>query len=317
MNEFELINRYFKRSVMCNTVALGVGDDCSLLNMPAGKQLAISVDTLVADVHFPANGDPQSIAARALCVSLSDLAAMGAEPLWFTLCLTMPVADEQWVAPFSKGLFQVASDYDCELVGGDTTRGPLAISIQVMGAVEPNKALVRGGAELGDMIFVTGTLGDGAAALAVLNSTLKTDNEASHYLTNRYYHPVPRFKAAHALAPLASAAIDISDGLVADLGHICAASQVGAEIYVESLPMSPAVLKFASNTQQYNWALAGGDDYQLCFTVPRDHLVGMEGLIDRGLDATLIGEITHGQGVNCLLLGKPFTIQATGYNHFG
>ncbi len=316
MGEFELINQYFKRSAMCNTVALGVGDDCCLLQPPPGKQLAISVDTLVADVHFPAGGDPEAIAERALCVSLSDLAAMGAEPLWFTLSLTMPEANQAWVAAFSKGIFRVASGYDCELVGGDTTRGPLSVSVQVMGSVEPALAMKRSGAEAGDQVFVTGTLGDGAAALAAFSGTLKADNESFQYLSQRYYHPMPRFKAAQTLAPLTSAAIDISDGLLADLGHICEASGVGARVFVESLPLSSAVKNCAVTRLQHQWALSGGDDYQLCFTVPAARLPKMETLIERGLDATHIGEITEGRGVHCRLVGEPFDIDNKGFNHF-
>lgn len=317
MNEFELINRYFKRSPLCSSVALGVGDDCSLLDMPLGQQLAISVDTLVADVHFPANADPALIAQRALCVSLSDLAAMGADPLWFTLCLTLPEVNEHWVAGFSVGLFETATHYHCELVGGDTTRGPLAMSLQVMGSVKPGKALIRSGANEGDLVYVTGTLGDGAAALAVFNGKIKPVSETFQYLSERYYHPVPRFKEAHALAGLVSAAIDVSDGLAADLAHICRASGVGAQVSVENLPISAAVASCASSRQQREWALSGGDDYQLCFTVPRVHVAEVETLISCGLDARNIGEVTQGEAVDCRLLGEPFVPLTQGYNHFG
>ncbi|WP_045857071.1 thiamine-phosphate kinase [Teredinibacter purpureus] len=317
MNEFDLINRYFKRGAKCNTVTLGIGDDCSLVQIPQGQQLAISVDTLVADVHFPANGDPEQIAERALCVSLSDLAAMGARPLWFTLSLTLPNANEQWVGAFSAGLFRIASQFGCELIGGDTTKGPLAISIQVMGSVEPGKAFTRGGAEPGDRVYVTGNLGDGAAALAIMERRLKADSESAHYLNDRYYRPGPRFYEANALIGHVSAAIDISDGLLADLGHICNASQVGAEIFVESLPLSAAVLKCASTQQQHQWALSGGDDYQLCFTVPQQHVAAVEALIDQGLKASVIGIVSREMGIKCSLLGESFATTTTGYNHFG
>jgi len=317
MTEFELINRYFNRAAECSSVVLGVGDDCSLLQLPEQRQLAISVDTLVADVHFPANADPASIAERALCVSLSDLAAMGAEPLWFTLCLTLPEASEPWVSAFSRGLFRVASEYRCELVGGDTTRGPLAISIQVMGAVSPDCAFTRGGAQVGDLVYVTGTLGDGAAGLAGLKQMLKLDSKAFEYLSRRYYHPVPRFDAARKIVGLASAAIDISDGLVADLGHICRASEVAANIHLECLPLSPALLQWASLSQQHQWALGGGDDYQLCFTVSPSNVEAVETLIDRGLDACVIGDIVSGSDVHPYLRGERFSSSSTGYQHFG
>ncbi|SMF23322.1 thiamine-phosphate kinase [Alteromonadaceae bacterium Bs31] len=316
MGEFELINQYFKRDTSGSSVVLGVGDDCSLLQLPAEKQLAISVDTLLADVHFPADGDPEAIAERALCVSLSDLAAMGAKPLWFTLALTLPEANEAWVSAFSRGLFRAANTYGCELVGGDTTRGPLSISVQVMGSVEPHLAMKRSGAAVGDLLFVSGTLGDGAAALAVLNGSIKVDDESSQYLSGRYYHPEPRLALAQTLAPLASAAIDVSDGLVADLGHICKASSVAATVFVERLPLSSAILKCAATPQQYQWALSGGDDYQLCFTVAPANIAQVEQLIAAGLDATNIGEITEGKGVHCRLIDHPFEIEGTGYNHF-
>lgn len=317
MNEFELINRYFTPGACDGSVVLGVGDDAALLELDPGRQLVVSVDTLVADVHFPVNGDPEAIASRALCVSLSDLAAMGAEPLWFTLALTLPSARENWVAAFSRGLLETAREYECDLVGGDTTRGPLAISLQVMGAVDRGQALVRGGASPGDLIYVTGTLGDGAAALAAFKKEIKPDNQAFQYLSDRYYRPVPQFRAARQLVGLASAAIDVSDGLLADLGHICTASGVGAEIHVESLPLSPAMEQAVGHRLQHRWALAGGDDYQLCFTVPRNKTARLAEQLTRGLDATLIGEVTRGPGVHCKLLGKPYNPEATGYNHFG
>lgn len=317
VGEFELIRRYFDRGFTSSSVSLGVGDDCALLRVPENRELAVSVDTLVAGVHFPENGDPQKIAHRALSVSLSDLAAMSADPHWFTLCITLPDADENWLAGFSKGLFEAATQYDCELVGGDTTRGPLSLSLQVMGSVPSDLALRRSGACVGDSLFVTGTVGDGAAALAAMLRKVKVSHEAYGYLMQRYYQPRPCFKEAQALRGIASSAIDVSDGLAQDLSHICVASQVGAIIDLPALPISSAVEACGTTSQQREWALHGGDDYQLCFTVPPENLVKLEKCIDRGLKATHIGEIIAEQQLMGRTQGKLYPLKKSGYQHFG
>lgn len=320
MGEFDLIRTFFQREQAENPhagVVLGIGDDCALLQMPSEKQLAISVDTLVADVHFPASADAEDIAERALRVNLSDLAAMGAEPLWFTLALTLPQIDEDWIRNFSRGLFRVAKEFNCALVGGDTTSGPLSLTLQVMGSVKPSFALRRDGASPGDYVFVTNYLGDGAAALAVIQERLHLDGEHEAYLRARFYRPQPRVREAVLLRGLASAALDISDGLVADLGHICAASDLAAVIAVEDLPLSPALNAVADLEQARRWALAGGDDYELCFTVPPENMPDVAMLIAEGkLQATVIGELIPGSGVICELDGKTFELTRPGYQHF-
>ncbi len=329
--EFQLIQQFFQREQAEHPapgVLLGIGDDCALLQVPAGQQLAVSVDTLVSGVHFPANAAPELIAERALCTNLSDLAAMGATPLWFTLALTLPNASEDWLRAFSRGLFACARTYGIALVGGDTTAGPLSITLQVMGAVAPGRALRRDGANAGDFILVTHSLGDGAAALACLHQHkdlgihTEINHEHSTYLQQRFYRPQPRLAAAVQIAPYASAALDISDGLVADVQHICNASDLGALLYVEDVPLSPALMAFAAQSpeaqqQVYRWALAGGDDYELCFTVPPTQMPDIAMLIAQGqLQASVIGEMTVGAKVLCELHGQAYALAQTGYQHF-
>lgn len=320
MQEFELIRRFFQRDNAEGTdtdVILGIGDDAALLQLPAGQQLAVSVDTLVAGVHFPLDADAEAIAERALRVNLSDLAAMGAEPKWFTLALTLPDVSEEWLRAFSRGLFRTASAFNCTLVGGDTTAGPLSITVQVMGAVEPHLALRRDGASPGDYILVTNYLGDGAAALAIIEQRLSLADEHQRYLRERFYQPQPRLHEARLIRGLASAALDVSDGLVADLGHICRASDLAAVIYVEDLPLSSALLAMDDLTQARCWALSGGDDYELCFTVGAEQMSTIGRLIAEGkLQATVIGEMLPGSGVHCELDGEPYALDNTGYQHF-
>lgn len=317
LGEFELIEAYFRRDSRAPGVIRGIGDDCALLQLPPGQCLATTVDTLVEGRHFPTGADPEDIAQRALRVNLSDVAAMGAEPLWFTLALTLPEPRESWLEAFSRGLFEAAREYRCVLVGGDTTRGPLTITIQVMAAVSPDRALRRDGAAAGDLVYVTGTLGDGAAALAFLKGDLEMTGEAADYLKTRFYKPLPRLVEGRMLAGLASAAIDISDGLLADLGHICEASGVAASLAVEQLPLSEALAALPDRRQALNWALAGGDDYELCFTVPPDRAGAVDKLIGAGqLIAAPVGRLEAGGGLTCTYQGRDFAPEKTGYQHF-
>jgi thiamine-monophosphate kinase len=319
-SEFQLIQQFFQREQAeqpAEGVLLGIGDDCALLQIPTGKQLAVSVDTLVADVHFPADADPELIAERALRTNLSDLAAMGADPLWFTLALTLPSATEEWLRSFSRGLFRCAREFGINLVGGDTTSGPLSITIQVMGAVDPQQALRRDGANLGDFVLVTHSLGDGAAALASIQNKINFTEADRAYLHERFYRPRPRLQESVLIRSLATAALDISDGLVADLQHICDASDLGAVIYIEDLPLSPALQSVADLEQVRHWALAGGDDYELCFTVAPEQMPEIAMLIAQGkLQAAVVGEMIAGAKVICELKGEPFVLAKTGYQHF-
>jgi thiamine-monophosphate kinase len=319
-SEFQLIQQFFQREQAEQPAAgvlLGIGDDCAILQIPVGKQLAVSVDTLVADVHFPADADPELIAERALRTNLSDLAAMGADPLWFTLALTLPDASEDWLRSFSRGLFKCAREYSIVLVGGDTTSGPLSITIQVMGATQPQHTLRRDGANVGDFILVTHFVGDGAAALSAIQNTHTFADEHAEYLQQRFYRPTPRLSESKLIREIATSALDISDGLVADLQHICDASDLGAVIDVENLPLSPAVKSLNNDSQAYQWALSGGDDYELCFTVPSEKMADIAMLIAQGkLQATVVGEMIAGSKVICEYEGEPFELAKTGYQHF-
>lgn len=329
MREFQLIQTFFQgeqadlllTEKAQASVVLGIGDDCALLQVPTHKQLAVSVDTLVADVHFPSDAKAQDIAERALRTNLSDLAAMGAEPLWFTLALTLPknseYASEEWLRDFGRGLFRTANNFEIVLVGGDTTSGPLSITIQVMGCVESHDALRRDGASIGDFVCVTNTLGDGAAALAVIQNRLQLHDEHELYLRERFYRPAPRFNEATILRGIASAALDISDGLVADLNHICEASDLGAIIDVENIPLSPALLALNDLQQARTWALSGGDDYELCFTVSPEKMPELAMLIAQGkIHATVVGEMIAGSGVQCELEDEIFELAQQGFQHF-
>jgi thiamine-monophosphate kinase len=320
MNEFQLIRKFFEseqESSLSESVVMGIGDDCAILQIPASKQLAVSVDTLVAGVHFPQDAPAELIAERALRTNLSDLAAMGADPLWFTLALTLPQSDEIWVKEFSRGLFACAREFGIQLVGGDTTSGPLSVTIQVMGAVDSQNTLRRDAANVDDFILVTNSVGDGAAALAVIQQTLSVDETDKDYLLERFYRPRPRLQESSLIRGLANAALDISDGLVADLQHICERSDLGASIFIEDIPLSPVLQKIKNKEGAYRYALTGGDDYELCFTVSPDNMPQIAMLVaEKKLSATVIGKMRPGSSVECLWHGKEFSLEQTGFDHF-
>lgn len=318
-SEFALIERFFAVGKLERPdVVLGVGDDCALLTVPAGRQLAVSLDMLVADRHFFADADPQGIGHKALAVNLSDLAAMGAEPAWVTLGLTLPEADTGWLDGFCRGFFALAEQHGVQLVGGDTTRGPLTIAVQVHGFVEPGRALRRDGARPGDRIFVTGTPGDAGLALAVARGEIEISAPNAVYLRARMERPVPRIGPGRDLVGLASAAIDVSDGLAQDLGHILKRSGVGARLDIQRLPASAALAAKLNGDARALAILSGGDDYELCFTVPPQRLARLrEYVTDWDCRCTEIGEIEAEPGLRCrreddsLLL-----LKRTGHDHF-
>jgi thiamine-monophosphate kinase len=316
LSEFEIIARYFNRSpVRRKDILVGIGDDGAILHVPPEMDLVVSIDTLVAGVHFSEDFSPEDIGYRALAVNLSDLAAMGAEPAWATLALTLPAADEAWLEGFSHGFFELARTYSVELVGGNIARGPLNITIEVHGFVPKGAALLRSGARPGDAIYVTGTLGDAALALTAMESL--NEEERRHCLA-RLRRPSPRVEQGIKLRGAATSAIDISDGLWADLGHICEASGVGATIDLARLPLSPALRRIADEQDRWQLALTGGDDYELCFSVPSEREGQLKALgSDFGCPLTRIGYVEREGGLRCRLAdGSLFHPVASGYRHF-
>lgn len=320
--EFDVITRYFSQNFPKRTdVILGVGDDAALCTIPSGMQLAIAIDTLVADVHFPRQTSPQDIGYKALAVNLSDMAAMGATPTWMTLALTCSQTDESWLQKFAQGLLELAEMHNVSLIGGDTTSGAtLTITIQITGFVPPNQALQRCSAKPGDGIYVTGTLGDAGLGLASIQKQpiekqLILPPQIQLYLESRLNRPTPRIREGQALRGIASSAIDISDGLVADLGHILTASQVGALVELEKLPLSRAIQECCI-TDAWKIALSAGDDYELCFTVPPNQEIALQNALTSDSYAR-IGTIEITPGLRCQDAGgKIFMPQQKGYQHF-
>ncbi|MDE2091173.1 MAG: thiamine-phosphate kinase [Gammaproteobacteria bacterium] len=317
MDEFEIIRRHFlNTTIYRDDVRLGIGDDAAILRVPPGQELVVSVDTLIAGVHFPEDLPAAAIGHRALAVNLSDLAAMGAKPAWALLALSLPLADDGWLQKFARGFFALAERHQVALVGGNLARGPLNITVTVHGLLPSGQALVRSGAQPGDRIYVTGWLGDAAQGLQQLREHMQI-TEADNCV-QRFCFPEPRIQAGLALRGIASAAIDISDGLVADLGHIVQASGVGAQLQVERLTLSPSLLRYKPREQALNLALAGGDDYELCFTVPEVRLPLLESQAHAfGCPVTHIGEITASKTLRCLKDDSTdWPLPFAGYRHF-
>jgi len=320
--EFRLIERIRELTAQArDDVQLGIGDDAALLLPPVGQHLAVALDTLVEGVHFPRGTAAADIGWKALAVNLSDLAAMGASPAWALLGLTLPKADADFVEGFAEGFGKLARPHRLALVGGDTTRGPLAISVTVHGFVPPGKALIRGGARVGDAVLVTGTLGDAAAGLQALQQPLSDDDTRAGlraFLIERLNRPTPRLSAGVALRGQASACVDVSDGLVADLGHICNSSGVAAEIDAALLPRSSALMALYDEAAALQCALSGGDDYELCFTVPAARVADVQADLSRlGCGATRIGRIVEGAGVRVRGLdGEWMNTDRPGWEHF-
>lgn len=311
MHEFNIIEKYFKWENPPTDVVTPVGDDATVLDIPTGKQLVTSIDTLISGVHFPKSTAAFAIGHKALAVNLSDLAAMGAEAKWFTLALTLPEIDEIWLKEFSFGLRSLADKHNCYLVGGDTTRGPLSISIQVMGLVEEGKALLRSGAKVGDKIYVTGSLGDAAVGLNNIQGKLELEPDDSEYCQQRLNLPTPRLKESRLINQWATSCIDVSDGLLQDLSHILEASKVGASIDLFEVPLSPA-LKKLKDKKSIDFALNGGDDYELLFTIPFDN--EEQFLSISHFETSCVGFINESCGKIVDENGQE--IQSVGYNHF-
>ncbi|KOO14593.1 thiamine monophosphate kinase [Vibrio xuii] len=317
--EFNLIEKYFVgRQKQRKDVLLAAGDDCALVKAPEGLSIAISTDTLVAGTHFLADANPAWVAHKALASNISDLAAMGATPAWVSFALTMPSPDEEWLAPFCDAFFELADYFDIQLIGGDTTKGPLSLTLTVQGLVDSNKALRRDGAKVGDWVYVTGNLGDSKAGLdVILNPALRT-KPCAEELEKRHYLSTPRVLAGQALLNLASSAIDISDGVISDIKHILKRSNVGVSIDVATLPVSNELLQFVETpaaAQQY--ALSSGEEYELCFTVPEQNQGSIESVLAHcGAKVTCIGQIRPQGTFELHCNGQAIDWSLSGYDHF-
>jgi thiamine-monophosphate kinase len=307
VDEFELIQKYFVGNDEAPGVVTGIGDDGAVLQPEAGRELVAVVDTLVAGTHFPDDTDPFDIAYRAVAVNLSDVAAMGATPRWMTLALTLPRAQANWLERFAEGLRAAAAPFGVALVGGDTTSGATpVITVQILAEVSPGKAITRAGAQPGDQVYVSGTVGDAAAGLELVVA-----GTPDAFLSGRFLRPQARVALGQKLSGYATSAIDISDGLFADLGKLLAASAAGAVIELADLPLSAALQdQFDAETRR-RFALSGGDDYELCFTLPADREPPVS-----DTRVTRIGEVVAGSGIECRLQGAPVDYSDSGYRHF-
>ncbi len=314
--EFELIARHFARATPSAT--LGIGDDAALLNPAGGMELVVSTDMLVAGIHFSRDTPAEMVGSKAMAVNLSDMAAMGATPRWALLAIALPQADEGWLSAFSSGLYGMAETYGVEVVGGDTTRGPLNICMTIMGEVRAGAALRRDGAKVGDEIWVSGQLGAAALALSHQQGTVTLDRDEAAYCLSNLQKPRPRVALGRGLVGVAHAAIDISDGLLADLGHILERSGVGAELMLNVLPAAPPVRVRLPEPVSMACLLAGGDDYELCFTAPADRRREILQTGERaGVELASVGRIVEGTGVRVLGPdGRPMQIPGRGYDHF-
>jgi thiamine-monophosphate kinase len=328
MGEFELIQRYFQGPSQEGTIApgvrLGIGDDCALLLPQAGMELALSSDMLVEGRHFLSTAEPSGLGHKTLAVNLSDLAAMGAEPLCFTLALALPQVDAPWLERFSQGLLALARDSQCPLVGGDTTRGPLNLCVTVLGQVPPHQSLRRQNAQAGDDLYVSGTLGDARLALEALRGTVELDGPALRRCRARLERPTPRLALGRALRGVAHAAADLSDGLLSDLGHILKASGVGATLDLDQLLACEALtpdLRQQPSPQQLTCLLSGGDDYELVFTAPAHRRGAVQQAAQQaGTPVHRIGHIHPGSGCMLISGGQPLphdtVCSYTGFDHF-
>ena len=314
--EFNLVQQYFSRP--SPDAVLGGGDDCALLQATPGMQLAVSTDTLVTGVHFFPDADPSLLGWKSMAVNISDLAAMGATPRWATLAITLPYIDDEWLAAYADGLYRCATQYGVNLVGGDTTRGALSMTFTVIGEVPAGQALRRDGAKPGDTVWVSGTLGEAAFALAAIQGQLNLSDTDFAILSTRLHAPTPRVALGLALRQLATSAIDISDGLLADLGHILQRSHVGAELDYTRIPVSEIVHDLAAHPAFDRCVLAGGDDYELCFTAPahrHDAIAALSASLNVRL--TAIGQISAIEGLRLMDAdGQRVALDSAGFDHF-
>ncbi|MDG6881977.1 Thiamine-monophosphate kinase [Phocoenobacter uteri] len=316
MGEFDIIQHYFNRQKAKQHSVLTIGDDCAVIELAPEQQLAITTDTLAVGTHFFPDVSSYDLAYKSVAVNLSDLAAMGATPKWISLALTLPNIDHQWLADFSNGLFAILEQYNVELIGGDTTKGTLSITITAQGVLEKGKGLYRHKAQVGDLIFVSGSLGDSKAGLELLANQTPSKNSHQDYLLQRHLKPTPRIALGSLLNHYSQCAIDISDGLLADLGHILERSQCGAEINLQNLPLStPLVTEFSTLAERF--ALTGGEDYELCFTIlPEKEEAFLKAITQLDIKCSCIGRITQ-SGLTLLRNGEKVELpKQAGFDHF-
>jgi thiamine-monophosphate kinase len=320
LTERMLIERYFRDCGAHRAdVLIGVGDDAALIECPADQLLVAKTDTLVCGVHFPPNSAPASVGHRALAVNLSDIAAMGAQPAWALLALTLPKADEAWLKGFAAGLGALARKHNVALVGGDTTSGPLCVTVQLLGHAPRPPAMLRSGGRPGDVLFVSGTPGDAGAGLALEQQRLATANDAADaYLRHRFLFPTPRVELGQKLRAYASACIDVSDGLLGDAGKLADASGCGIVIAYEQVPLSPQLVAAAGDARARQFALTSGDDYELCFAVAAENVERMERDLPPGeWRYTPIGRLVEPAGIVVTRGGTVMDFSHSGFDHFG
>jgi thiamine-monophosphate kinase len=319
MGEFELIQRCFAEAGRKRPdVAIGIGDDGAVVQVREGCDLVITTDSMVEGIHFFPDVDPRSLGHKLVAVNVSDLAAMGAEPCWLSLALTLPTVDMDWLTAFAEGLSETADYYNCQLIGGDTTRGPLSLTMIAKGLVPKGKAITRAGAQNGDYLYVTGTVGDAALGLKLVQNQIEVSKKHRAHILQRFHYPTARVALGQALRNIASSAMDVSDGLAGDLQHILRRSKVGAVVDVSKLPMSQALKDSCSAEQALQFALSGGEDYELLFTVPESRRGSLEVLLSPyGVPVTCIGRITGAVGKLEFKQGDaPFVYQHQGFEHF-
>lgn len=323
MKEFDLIGNYFaKGGYVRKDVLLGIGDDAAVTKVPNGQCVVTTTDTLVEGVHFLADTPPEAIAHKAIAVNLSDLAAMGAEPAWISLSLSLPNIDEHWVKAFSEKIHSLSHYFSFQLIGGDTVQGPLSITITAQGFIPDNNQITRSGAEPNDWLLVTGCLGDAGVGLDILTDKVIVSNaEHASYLKNRHWFPTPRILAGTTLRRVATSCIDVSDGLIQDLNQVISRSEVGAIVHLDKLPISEALGKNIEDlTAALTYAATAGDDYELLFTVPEEQRVYIEtALASYNIPVTCIGQITGATGkIDLRLDEQPFEFESKkiGFEHF-
>ncbi|WP_371188907.1 thiamine-phosphate kinase [Thalassotalea maritima] len=318
MKEFELIKQFFTaQPVARKDVTLGIGDDCALLSAGGDNLIAVTTDTLVAGVHFPVDTHPRAIGHKAVAVNLSDLAAMGAMPSWISVAITLPSVDESWLREFSQGMFELTEYYNVQVIGGDTTQGPLSITITAQGLVPEERVLRRDGAQNGDYVFVTNTVGDAGLALAAINGQVDLAEQDRQKVMKKLDFPKPQVLVGQMIREFATAAIDVSDGLLADLTHLCKASTLGIDLDADNIPMSETLLTNLGKEQAINMALTAGDDYQLIFTVPATNKVGVEtAMAHANVDYRCLGQLNPSQIIQVFHNGEPFNVSQPGFEHF-